>query len=113
MHTGEAAGLPRSESRPMKAPDSTLKAAISVALKSASKDLRKAFNDRDWMVREKAGHALADLVAEALHASFEIEMKPPVIPPARSRATAEETLREVFPEHDAEEAMAVVRKTVQ
>lgn len=97
----------------MKATDSTLKATIGVALKSASKDLRKAFNDKDWTVRENATDALTDLVVNALRTHFEIERKPPIIPPARSREFAEETLLEVFPEHDAEEAMATIKKTIQ
>jgi len=67
----------------MNPPDSTLRATICVALKSASKDVRRAFQDKNWQIREQAGHDLTAAVMKALEA-FEITMKPARTPPARS-----------------------------
>ncbi|WP_425417347.1 hypothetical protein [Oricola indica] len=96
----------------MKVPESTLRAAICVPLKSASKDVRKAFGDKNWQTREEAERAIAELVMKGL-SGFDISMKPAKTPTARSVQLAEQQLREVFPDHDPDEAMAVVRKTVQ
>ena len=96
----------------MTIPDSTLRAMICVALKSASKDVRKAFGDKSWQAREEAERAIAEIVMQSL-AGCEINRGRDDIPRAASVLLAEQTLREVFPDHDPEEAMAVVRKTVQ
>lgn len=65
--------------------ENTLRAAICVALKSVSKDIREGFGSSDWMAREAAERSVALAVISCLN-SFEIERKPHAIPPARSRA---------------------------
>jgi len=96
----------------MTIPESTLRAILCVALKSVSKDVRKAFGDKSWQTREEAERAVAETVMQSL-AGYEIKRGPDDIPRAASVLLAEETLREVFPDHDPEEAMAVIRKTTQ
>ena len=63
--------------------------------------------------------AMANLVAEFGDqvvdglGGYTVERKPAEIPPARSVEIAAQAVQEVFPDHDSNEAMAVVRKTAQ
>lgn len=76
--------------------DRTLRATICVALKLASKDVRKAFGDKDWQTRETAERAIAELVLKGL-SGFEISMKPAETPIARSVQLAEQRRTSGFP----------------